>query len=60
VLAMNRGSLPPTAGLQDPDPDCDLLHVRGTARLAPGLNAVLSNSFAFGGSNACLVARQAA
>lgn len=59
VMAMNRGSLPPTAGLQDPDPGCDLLHVRDTARMAPGLNAVLSNSFAFGGSNACLVARRA-
>jgi len=59
VLAMNRGALPPTAGLQDPDPACELLHIRDQALLAPGLTAVLSNSFAFGGSNACLVARRA-
>jgi len=59
VLAMNRGALPPTAGLQDPDPNCDLLHVRNEALPAPGVNAVLSNSFAFGGSNACLVVRRA-
>lgn len=59
VLAMNRGAFPPTAGLQDPDPACDLLHVMGGAKQADRVNAVLSNSFAFGGSNACLVARRA-
>jgi len=58
VLAMNRGALPPTAGLVEPDPACDLLHVVGKAHQAPAVNAVMSNSFAFGGSNACLVARR--
>jgi 3-oxoacyl-[acyl-carrier-protein] synthase II len=60
VLAMNKGALPPTTGLTDPDPACDLLLVRGSAMPAPQVNAVMSNSFAFGGSNACLVARRVA
>lgn len=59
VLALNRGTLPPTVGLLDPDPSCDLLHVREAALPVPGLRAVMSNSFAFGGTNACLVARRA-
>ena len=58
VMALHRGALPATAGLVEPDPSCDLLHILKSARPAPGLNAVMSNSFAFGGSNACLIARR--
>jgi len=54
ALAVNRGMLPPTRNLDDPDPDCDLDHVRGGAR--DGRVAVaLSNSFAFGGHNVSLL-----
>lgn len=54
VLALNRGLLPPTHNLDDPDPDCDLDHVRKAARPAT-VQAALSNSFAFGGHNVCLL-----
>ena len=59
VLALNRGSIPPTANLQQIDPACEgVRHVKGEA-LSQELNAVMSNSFAFGGSNAVLVFKQA-
>jgi 3-oxoacyl-[acyl-carrier-protein] synthase II len=56
VLAMKKGMLPPTAHLAQPDAACDLDFVPNLARRAPGLRAVMSNSFAFGGTNAVLVA----
>ena len=59
ILALQRGSLPPTANLRVPDPECDLDYVANTARTGVTLEAVMSNSFAFGGSNAVLVARRA-
>ncbi|WP_374591547.1 beta-ketoacyl synthase [Aquabacterium sp.] len=60
ILAMNRGAIPPTANLTDPDPRCDLDYVPLQARRGCDIQAVMSNSFAFGGSNACLVARRVA
>ncbi len=54
ALAVCHGVLPPTHNLDDPDPDCDLDHVRGPARTGP-VGAALSNSFAFGGHNVSLV-----
>ncbi|KZM75674.1 beta-ketoacyl-[acyl-carrier-protein] synthase family protein [Nocardia terpenica] len=57
VLAMSRGQLPPTKNLDDPDPKCELDHVRGTA-LATKVDVALSNSFAFGGHNVSLVFAQ--
>jgi beta-ketoacyl-acyl-carrier-protein synthase II len=59
VLALQSGSLPPTAFLRASDPECDLDYVPNTARTGVKLEAVMSNSFAFGGSNAVLVARRA-
>ena len=59
VLALQRRRLPPTANLTVPDPDCDLDCVPCRGREAPGLEYALSNSFAFGGSNAALIARRA-
>lgn len=58
VMAMNSGSLPPTANLENPDPRCDLDFVPLTARHECDIGAVMSNSFAFGGSNAVLIARR--
>ena len=58
VLALQRRRLPPTANLTVPDPDCDLDCVPCRGREAPGLEYALSNSFAFGGSNAALIARR--
>jgi 3-oxoacyl-[acyl-carrier-protein] synthase II len=54
MLAIARGVLPPTRNLEDPDPECDLDHVRGQARRAR-VRAALSNSFAFGGHNVSLL-----
>ncbi|HEV2635704.1 MAG TPA: beta-ketoacyl-[acyl-carrier-protein] synthase family protein [Actinocrinis sp.] len=54
ALAIARGALPPTANLDDPDPECELDHVRGGARTGP-VRAALSNSFAFGGHNISLL-----
>jgi beta-ketoacyl-acyl-carrier-protein synthase II len=56
VLAMQRGVIPPTANLAQPDPECDLDYVPNQARGGCSLSAVMSNSFAFGGTNAALVA----
>jgi len=55
ILAMARGIVPPTINLRHPDPECDLDYVSEGARSMP-LRAVMSNSFAFGGTNAVLVA----
>ena len=57
VLAIHHGILPPTINLDHPDPACDLDYVPNTARPAT-LSVVLSNSFGFGGVNACLLFRR--
>ena len=58
VLCLERGMVAPTMHLDAPDPDCDLDYV-ATARTGIELRAVMSNSFAFGGTNAVLIARAA-
>ena len=58
IEALNSGSLPPTAHLDQPDPRCDLDCVPLRARHGCQIDAVMSNSFAFGGSNVSLVARR--
>jgi len=59
LLAL-EGILPPTAFLEQPDPACKLRHVPLRAeRLDAPARAVMSNSFAFGGSNISLVAQRA-
>ena len=59
ALALRERRIPPTANLTAPDPACDLDCVAGVGREAPDLEIALSNSFAFGGSNATLVLRRA-
>jgi 3-oxoacyl-[acyl-carrier-protein] synthase II len=54
VEAVRRGVLPPTINYESPDPECDLDYVPEGPREAPGLELALSNSFGFGGQNACL------
>ena len=55
ILALGEGLLAPTINLDVPDPACDLDYVPNHARTGVALDAVMSNSFAFGGSNASLV-----
>ena len=56
VVCLQRGVIPPTMHLDATDPACDLDYVAGGGRTAPGLRTVMSNSFAFGGTNAVLIA----
>lgn len=55
ALALHRRQIPPTANCQQPDENCKVQHVFGKGVAAPQLQAAISNSFAFGGSNASLV-----
>jgi len=59
LLAMQQRVAWPTLHLLEPDPACDLDYVPNTARLGVPARTMLSNSFAFGGSNAVLVLRAA-
>ena len=54
VLSLYEKKLPPTINYEFPDPECDLDYVPNAAR-AVEVDYVLSNSFGFGGTNACLV-----
>lgn len=59
LLAMQNKVALPTMHLQMPDPECDLDYVPNIARSESNVRTMLSNSFAFGGSNAVLVLRAA-
>jgi 3-oxoacyl-[acyl-carrier-protein] synthase II len=54
VLTLHENKLPPTINYEFPDPDCDLDYVPNTPRDGE-VEYVLSNSFGFGGTNACLI-----
>jgi 3-oxoacyl-[acyl-carrier-protein] synthase II len=57
ALTIKEGVVPPTLNLDDPDDECDLDFVPKTPREAR-FHVVLSNSFGFGGHNACLLLRR--
>jgi 3-oxoacyl-[acyl-carrier-protein] synthase II len=54
IVALRRGILPPTHNLDDPDPACDVDHIRKSPRVSV-ISHALSNSFGFGGHNISLV-----
>ncbi len=56
IQSMARGIVPPTMHLDVPAPECDLDYVAGRYRSGLAMHAVMSNSFAFGGTNAVLIA----
>ncbi|HEY1909188.1 MAG TPA: beta-ketoacyl-ACP synthase II [Myxococcaceae bacterium] len=57
VLALTRGVIPPTINYTTPDPDCDLDYVPNSPREVR-VDAVMSNSFGFGGTNAVLLLKR--
>ena len=57
IKSIEDGKVHPTINYTTPDPDCDLDYVPNEAREVE-VNAVLKNSFGFGGQNACLVFRR--
>ena len=58
VKTIEDGIIHPTINYEYPDPACDLDYVPNVKREAD-VNTVLSNSFGFGGQNACLVLQRA-
>jgi 3-oxoacyl-[acyl-carrier-protein] synthase II len=54
VLAIDRNTMPPTINYFNADPDCDLDYVPNEPR-GKNISYALSNSFGFGGTNACLL-----
>jgi 3-oxoacyl-[acyl-carrier-protein] synthase II len=57
VLAVDRGVLPPTINYEEPDPECDLDYIPNESRESD-VRVGVSNSFGFGGHNACIVVRR--
>jgi 3-oxoacyl-[acyl-carrier-protein] synthase II len=57
ALAIRHGIVPPTINYQTPDPECDLDYVPNTAREMK-VNAIINNSFGFGGHNASIAAKK--
>lgn len=58
LLSIKNRAVPPTINLDIPDPECDLDYVPNLGRRGVDVRTVMSNSFAFGGSNAVLIARE--
>jgi len=56
ALAIRHGVIPPTINYTTPDPECDLDYTPNTARETK-VTVAMSNSFGFGGTNACLLLR---
>ena len=57
INSINDGVLHPTINQDEPDPDCDLDYIPNVAREVE-VNVTLSNSFGFGGQNACLIIKK--
>ena len=57
VLTLENGVVPPTIGLNEPDPECDLDYVPNVARKAD-VTIAISNSLGFGGHNSCVALRK--
>lgn len=58
LLAIHHRAVPPTAHLEVADPECDLDYVAGGGRRHQDIHCIMSNSFAFGGTNAVLIAHK--
>jgi 3-oxoacyl-[acyl-carrier-protein] synthase II len=58
MMALEKQALPPTAHLDQPDPECDLDYIPHVGRSNIPVRTVMSNSFAFGGTSGVLIARK--
>ena len=58
LQTLQHHQIPPTMHLNQPDPVCDLNFVANIAQAVLPIEAVMSNSFAFGGTNVSLIARR--
>ena len=57
VMALNTGIIPPTIGLDEPDPECDLDYTPNKA-IQTNIDIAISKSLGFGGHNACVAIRK--
>ncbi|MGO9612666.1 MAG: beta-ketoacyl-ACP synthase II [Dissulfurispiraceae bacterium] len=57
IMSIHVAVIPPTINLEDPDPECDLDYVSNRSRQM-SVEVAMSNSFGFGGTNACLIFRK--
>lgn len=57
ILALKEGVIPPTINLDNPDPECDLDYTPNKA-VHSEITLSLSDSFGFGGHNACVAFRK--
>jgi 3-oxoacyl-[acyl-carrier-protein] synthase II len=57
ALTVENGIVPPTIGLDESDPECDLDYTPNVARKAD-VTVAISNSLGFGGHNACVALRK--
>jgi 3-oxoacyl-[acyl-carrier-protein] synthase II len=57
ALSLYNQTIPPTANLENPDEECDLDYVPGSARETK-IRAAMSNSFGFGGTNAVIIMKK--
>jgi 3-oxoacyl-[acyl-carrier-protein] synthase II len=57
ILSINHGMVHPTINMEHPDPDCDLDYVPNEPRHHE-IRVAMSNSFGFGGQNACIVLKR--
>jgi 3-oxoacyl-[acyl-carrier-protein] synthase II len=58
IMAINEDIIPPTINLENPDEACDLDYVPNQARKVDDVKVAMSNSFGFGGHNACLIFKE--
>ncbi len=59
ILAITENEIPPTINQEEPDPECDLDYVPNESRVPDSpIRVAMSNSFGFGGHNACLLFRR--
>jgi 3-oxoacyl-[acyl-carrier-protein] synthase II len=57
AMAIQHGIIPPTINIENQDPECDLDYCANAARQQP-VNAIVNNSFGFGGHNASIIAKK--